>query len=166
MHKYRIERINEIIKEVLSEFVLGEIKDPRAGLVTIVSVRVSRDLSTARVHFSVMGDQAQRELTQRILKGASGAMRHAVARAIDVSHAPELRWVYDDSLDRAFRLEEMLRQTGTAPAAAAPPERESPGADDDAGEDLEAIEDLDDLEALEELDRETGEDLPGENEDK
>jgi ribosome-binding factor A len=43
-------------------------------------------------------------------------MRHAVARAIDVNHAPELRWIYDDSLDRSFRLEEMLRKTGTTPA--------------------------------------------------
>jgi ribosome-binding factor A len=109
MHRYRIERINEIIKEVLSELVLTEIKDPRLGLVTIVSVRVARDLSTAKVHYSVMGDQAQREASLKILKGASGFMRHAIADAIDVNHAPELRWVYDDSLDRAFRIEQVLR---------------------------------------------------------
>jgi len=49
----------------------------------------------------------------KILKGASGFMRHAIANAIDVQHAPELRWHYDDSLDRAFRINEVLRQTGT-----------------------------------------------------
>ena len=113
MSKYRIERINETIKEVLSEIVLNDIKDPRVGLVTIVSVSVARDLATARVHFSVMGDQEQRDMSMKILKGASGFMRHAIASAIDVQHAPELRWVYDDSLDRAFRINEVLRETGT-----------------------------------------------------
>jgi len=136
MHKYRIERINEIIKEVLSELVLTEIKDPRVGLVTIVSVRVSRDLATAKVFFSVMGDQAQRDASLKILRGASGFMRHAIADAIDVNHAPELRWIYDDSLDRAFRLEEMLREARVPPAdgagAAAPADAE-PATDGETG---------------------------------
>jgi ribosome-binding factor A len=70
-------------------------------------------LATARIHFSVLGDQEQRDASMKILKGASGFMRHAIANAIDVQHAPELRWVYDDSLDRAFRINEVLRQTGT-----------------------------------------------------
>lgn len=113
MSKYRIERINETIKEVLSEIVLNDIKDPRLGLVTIVHVKVARDLATARIHFSVMGDQETRDISMKILKGASGFMRHAIANAIDVQHAPELRWVYDDSLDRAFRIAEVLRETGT-----------------------------------------------------
>ena len=132
MSKYRLERIGEIIKEVLSEIVLTEIKDPRVGLVTIVSVNVARDLSTAKVHFSVMGDAAQRETSLRILKGASGFMRHAIADAIDVQHAPELRWVYDDSLDRSFRIDEVLREAGavTPPAAI-----EDAVDEDEAGED-------------------------------
>ena len=113
MSKFRIERINETIKEVLSEIVLNDIKDPRVGLVTIVSVRVARDLATARVHFSVLGDEAQRDMSLKILRGASGFMRHAIATAIDVQHAPDLRWVYDDSLDRAFRINQVLRETGT-----------------------------------------------------
>jgi len=113
MSKYRIERINETIKEVLSEIVLNDIKDPRLGLVTIVYVKTARDLATAQIHFSVMGDQEQRDMTLKILKGASGFMRHAIANAIDVQHAPELRWHYDDSLDRAFRINEVLRETGT-----------------------------------------------------
>lgn len=113
MSKYRIERINETIKEVLSEIVLNDIKDPRLGLVTIVYVKTARDLATAQVHFSVMGDQEQRDTSLKILKGASGFMRHAIATAIDVQHAPDLRWHYDDSLDRAFRINEVLRETGT-----------------------------------------------------
>ena len=112
---FRIERVNEDIKEVLSELVMNEVKDPRVGLVTIVGVRVSNDLSSAKVLFSVMGDEAQRATTLKILKGASSFMRRVIVRHLDVKVAPELHWVYDDSLDRAFRIEQMLKDTGTAP---------------------------------------------------
>jgi ribosome-binding factor A len=137
MSKYRIERINETIKEVLSEIVLNDIKDPRLGLVTIVHVRVARDLATARIHFSVMGDQAQRDISMKILKGASGFMRHAIANAIDVQHAPELRWVYDDSLDRAFRINEVLRETGT-PSSTGEAQPTAPAVEDPAEEEDDA----------------------------
>jgi ribosome-binding factor A len=105
---HRIERINAIVKEVLSELVLTEIKDPRVGLITIVSVRVAPDLSAAKVFFSVMGDEEQRALTTRILRAASGYMRHVIADEIGVRNAPELHWKYDDSLDRSFRIDEIL----------------------------------------------------------
>lgn len=111
---HRIERVNELIKEVLSELIMTEVKDPRVGLVTVVGVRVTHDLSSAKVLFSVMGDEAQRAATLKILKGASGYMRRTLVRQLDVKVAPELHWVYDDSLDRSFRIEEMLRDTSTA----------------------------------------------------
>jgi len=110
---HRVERVNELIKEVLSELVLTEIKDPRIGLVTVVGVRVTNDLSSAKVLFSVMGDEAQRIQTQKLLKAATPFLRRVLVRHMDVRIAPELRWIYDDSLDRSFRIEQMLRDTGT-----------------------------------------------------
>jgi ribosome-binding factor A len=72
-------------------------------------------------------------MTLKILKGASGFMRHAIANAIDVQHAPELRWHYDDSLDRAFRIDEVLRQTGTpSTTKEAAPRPTADAVDDDA----------------------------------
>ncbi len=123
---HRLERINAIIKEVLSEIVLKEVKDPRVGLVTIVGVRVAPDLSSAKVFFSVMGDEAQRQLTAKVLRGASGYMRHVIADEIDVRTAPELHWQYDDSLDRAFRIAEILKETGTTPDVVADDDEKEP----------------------------------------
>ena len=81
---YRIERVNEVIKEVLSEIVMNEVKDPRVGLVTIVSVRVTHDLSSAKVMFSVMGDEEQRavtiKMTQVTLVHWSTSFRHKGTR--------------------------------------------------------------------------------------
>ena len=106
---FRIERVNELIKEVLSELLLTEIKDPRIGLVTIVGVRVTNDLSSAKVLFSVMGDETARAETLKGLKAATPFMRRELVRHMDVKVSPDLRWVYDDSLDRSFRIEQMLR---------------------------------------------------------
>lgn len=162
MSKFRIERINETIKEVLSEIVLNEVKDPRVGLVTIVSVKTARDLATAQIHFSVMGDEEQRAISMKILKGASGFMRHAIANAIDVQHAPELRWHYDDSLDRAFRIDEVLRQTGTPSTTR---EALPPAADKVDGEAIEEDIVNDDIEDEEIEDEEDDDEDEDEDED-
>ena len=107
---YRIERVNETIKEILSEIVLNQLKDPRVGLVTITAVRVSNDMATAKVHWSVMGDEAERKETQKGLVSARNFMRKTIARELKIRTAPELRFVYDDSLDRSIAIESALRE--------------------------------------------------------
>ncbi len=113
---FRIERINETIKEVLSELLLSSIKDPRVGMVTITAVRVSSDLSSAKVHYSVMGDEIERADTEKGLRSAKNFMRTAVSKELKLRSAPELRFVYDDSLDKSFAIEEALKKTKTEPA--------------------------------------------------
>jgi ribosome-binding factor A len=107
---HRIERINETIKEILSELLLTQIKDPRVGMVTITSVRVSSDFTTAKVYYTVMGDEARRIDTERGLKSAKNFMRKFVADELKLRTAPELRFEYDDSLDRAMGIEKALKE--------------------------------------------------------
>lgn len=112
---YRLERINETIKEILSELLLDQIKDPRVGLVTITRVRVAQDLSLAKVHYSVMGDESAREDTRKGLVSARNFMRRVIGRELKLRTAPELKFVYDDSLDRAIAIEETLRRVRPNP---------------------------------------------------
>jgi len=107
---YRIERVNETIKELLSEIVLGQLKDPRVGLVTITAVRVSNDMTTAKVYWSVMGEEAERKETQKGLVSARNFMRKTIAQELKIRTAPELRFVYDDSLERSIAIESALRE--------------------------------------------------------
>lgn len=107
---HRIERVNETIKEILSELLLDQIKDPRVGLVTITSVKVSSDFSTAKVYFTVMGDEESRADTARGLKSARNYMRKTVADELKLRNAPDLKFVYDDSLDRAMAIEDALKE--------------------------------------------------------
>ncbi len=100
--------MNERIKELIGEVVLNRLKDPRVGLVTITSVTVSPDLATAKVYFTVMGDEEVRAETRKGLDSARSFLRKTVANELKLRHAPELRFVYDDTLDRAMRIDETI----------------------------------------------------------
>jgi ribosome-binding factor A len=105
---YRKERINERIKELLGELILSQIKDPRIGLVSITSVSVAPDLATAKVYFTVMGDDATKDETRKGLISAKNFLRKTIGRELKLRQAPDLRFVYDDSLDRAMRIEDAI----------------------------------------------------------
>ncbi len=107
---YRLERLNESIKELLSEMLMSRIKDPRIGFVTITSVEVASDLLSAKVYFSVMGDKEKRLQTESGLKSAKNYMRKTITKELKIRYAPELRFIYDDSLDKAMGIEEALKE--------------------------------------------------------
>ena len=107
---YRIERLNESIKELLSELILSRIKDPRVGFVTITGVDVARDLITAKVYFSVMGGESEREESKQGLESARNFLRKAVGRELKLRNTPDFRFVYDDSLDRSAQIEEAIKK--------------------------------------------------------
>lgn len=107
---YRKERLNERLKELIGELILSRIKDPRIGLVTITSASVAPDLTTAKVYFSVMGDENAREETKKGLKSAKSFIRRTVGRELKLRQVPDLRFVYDDSLDRAMRIEQKIEE--------------------------------------------------------
>ena len=106
---FRQERLNESIKELLSELLINEVKDPRIGLVTITSVNVAQDLTSAKVYFSVMGSDDARDDTRKGLESAQAYLRKKIGRELKLRSAPELRFVYDDSLDRSMAIEEALK---------------------------------------------------------
>lgn len=107
---YRIEKINDAMKELLSELIFKTLKDPRIGFVTITSVRTAPDLMSARVYVSVMGSEDERAATLLGLKSAGSFLRRTVGRELKLRYAPELRFIYDDSLDKAIAIEDVLKK--------------------------------------------------------
>lgn len=123
---YRIERVNETIKEIIGGLILNGIKDPRVGLVSITAVRASGDLAFARVCYSVMGDEEARGRSHEGLVSATSFIRKVIAKELKVRTPPELIFEYDDSLDRAMRIEEKLREVGLDDEDTTSPETEEP----------------------------------------
>ena len=110
MKSYRQERLNESIKELLSELLQSGLKDPRIGFVTITGVEVARDLTSAKVFFSVLGDKDARESSLEGLKSARNFLRKKVGQELKLRNAPELRFKYDETLDRSLALEDTIRK--------------------------------------------------------
>lgn len=106
----RMRRIDEALRQVLSDAVAQDLQDPRIGFVTMTSVKTTSDLRHARVYVSVLGDDAQRAATLAGLQSAHGALQRRIARDLRMKHTPTLEFRYDDTIDRAMHLEELLRR--------------------------------------------------------
>jgi ribosome-binding factor A len=102
-------RVDEAIRQVIGDALAGELKDPRVGFVTVTDVRTSADLSHARVYVSVLGDDAQREDSLVGLRSAHGFLQGRLGRELGLKRTPALEFEYDDTTDRALRLDEILR---------------------------------------------------------
>lgn len=104
----RMRRVDEAIRQVIGEAVAGELKDPRVGFVTVTDVRTSADLSHARVYVSVLGDEPRREATLQGLRSAHGYLQGRVASELRLKRTPTLTFAYDDTADRAERIDALL----------------------------------------------------------
>jgi ribosome-binding factor A len=107
---FRKERLNERLKELLGDLILSQVKDPRIGLVTITSTDVASDLTVAKVYFTVMGDEEARVETKQGLESAKNFFRKSIGRELKLRQVPDLRFVYDDTLDKSLRIEDALNK--------------------------------------------------------
>jgi ribosome-binding factor A len=112
MRNERIRRVNEAMREVLSEAITTELKDPRVGFITVTSVDTSPDLRHARVFVSVLGDDKQREDSLAGLSSSHGYLQSRVASRLRMKHTPTLEFQYDPSVERVMRINELLRERG------------------------------------------------------
>jgi ribosome-binding factor A len=109
---HRHERIAGEIQQEIGAMLAGELKDPRlAGLATVTEVRVSPDLKQARVHVSVVGDEAEKAAVLKGLTAAAGFIRHELSERLQMRRAPEVAFVLDRSEEYGQRIEELIRQT-------------------------------------------------------
>jgi ribosome-binding factor A len=103
-------RVDEAMREVLSGAITSELKDPRVGFVTVTSVDTAPDLRHARVYVSVLGTDSERRRSLDGLRSAHGYLQRRVADELHLKHTPTLDFVYDDTADRAERIDELLER--------------------------------------------------------
>jgi ribosome-binding factor A len=124
---HRTERVAEQLREEVSQILQTEVADPGVGLVTVTRVKVTPDLSLARVYWSLLGDAAERKKTAAALKRAAPFVRHLLAERLTLRRVPEVQFLFDEGLAAHARVEEILhelheeeaaRAAGAAPEAA------------------------------------------------
>jgi ribosome-binding factor A len=101
-------RVDEAVREVLSDAVFSDLKDPRIGFVTVTDVKTSPDLRRARVYVTVLGTNDEKTATMAGLQSAHGILQRRVGAELRMKRTPTLEFVYDDTTDRAMRVEELL----------------------------------------------------------
>jgi ribosome-binding factor A len=102
-------KVNEALRHVLADGV-ESLGDPGLGFVTVTAVRASPDLGHAEVYISVLGSQKRRTSSLRALDRAHGVLQGRVARELHLKRTPQLSFHYDETVDRAMRLNELLAQ--------------------------------------------------------
>ena len=111
MSAERMRRVDEAVREVISDALSRDVKDPRVGFVTVTDVKTSADLRHARVHVSVLGDPAEREESLEGLRSAHGFLQGRVGGELRLKRTPALEFVHDDTAARAARVERLLAET-------------------------------------------------------
>lgn len=106
----RMAKVNEQIKREVGLIIQQELSDNRFQFVSIMSVDVSKDLRSARVFFSVLGDVSQGQNIAKLLNKARGVIRRELGRRITMRNTPELNFIFDDSLQSGIRIEETLKE--------------------------------------------------------
>ncbi|UCE01646.1 MAG: 30S ribosome-binding factor RbfA [Candidatus Latescibacterota bacterium] len=103
-------RLNASLRDLLSELLARRVRDPRVEPVTLTGVEVSRDLAVAKVFYSVLGGEEVQRTAQRGLESVAGFLRGEVGRRLRLRTIPQLRFLFDASLERGQRIEQLLRE--------------------------------------------------------
>lgn len=103
-------RVGDQIRKDVSEIILLGLKDPKLGFITITDVELTDDLRYARIFYTVLGDEKARKKSQEGLERAKGFIQREIGRRIRLKRMPEIVFKYDRSVERAARVENLLKQ--------------------------------------------------------
>ena len=131
----RLKRIQDQFKRVLTEILESKVNDPRLDSVYVTDVTIDRELDYANIYVSSLGGQSQADEILEGLQTASGFIRYTLSQEIELRAMPKLRFYWDETPERADRIEELLSEIRK--------EREASG-DETSEANLENIEELDD----------------------
>jgi ribosome-binding factor A len=105
----RAERVGGLIQKELSDLLVTKIKDPRLVLVTITEVKVTDDLRSAQVYFSIVEGPERRQDAAEGFESAAGYLKRQLSHRLALRRIPELTFVYDKSFDQAAAVERIFK---------------------------------------------------------
>ena len=106
----RAERIADQLKDQVTQLLAFEVKDPAIGLLTVTHVKMTSDMGLAHVYYTLVGDDAERRRTARALDRATPFVRRRLAEDMNMRRAPEVRFHYDEDIERQERVDTLLRE--------------------------------------------------------
>jgi ribosome-binding factor A len=110
MTSRRVLKAAEAIREVVSMAILTDLRDPRVQGVTVTYVEVSGDMRQAKVHVSIMGDEAKQNLCLHGLRSSAGYLQSKIAERIDTRYTPRLRFELDLGVKKSLAIAQLLHE--------------------------------------------------------
>ena len=110
MKAHRVARVSEVIREVASETILFELRDPRVKGVTVTRAEVSGDLQHAKVYVSVMGSPQEQKLCLHGLKHASGFIQSKLANRLKTRFTPVLHFILDQGVKNSIEISRLINE--------------------------------------------------------
>lgn len=107
---HRPERVSELIRKAVGEFLTADVRDPRIGFVTVIGVDVSADLSHANVRVSVMGTEDEKAQSLEGLASAARYLRAQLSSDLHLRTSPELHFHLDRGIEHAQRIDQVLKE--------------------------------------------------------
>ena len=130
MKAHRLERVAEVVREVASETILFELRDPRVKGVTVTRAEVSGDLQHAKVYVSVMGTASEQKLCMHGLRHAAGFIQSKLAGRLQTRFTPLIHFVLDQGVKNSIEVTRLINEA----LAQSPPRGEAGPADGAAEE--------------------------------
>ncbi len=106
----RSDRVKEVMREEISQMLMGDIKDPRIGFATLTRVELSDDLRNAKVFVSVMGSEAEKKKTIKGLENATGFIRKELRHRLRLKFIPEIIFKIDTSIEHGEKIARLLEE--------------------------------------------------------
>ena len=103
-----IDRLNTIFLREISKILQQEIKDPNIRFVTVTGVEITNDLSFAKVYVTVFDEKNKKEIMKSLEK-AKSFIRGQLSQRVDIRHTPELRFIFDDSIEYGNKIERIIK---------------------------------------------------------
>ena len=126
MPNTRRQRVQELLRQEISQILITEVRDPRLGFITVTGVEVSADLHYAQVYISVLGEPPQQTQAMEALHSATRFIRGALGRNLELRHVPELTFKYDPTVEKAARIDQLLNRIAQEQSEHEPPDSSTP----------------------------------------
>lgn len=104
----RLSRVQEAIKEEISQIIQFELKDPRVGFVTVTSVNISPDLRQARIFLTILGNPEEQKESLAGLNSAKGFIRSELGKRIRMKFTPQIEFEIDQSIKEGIRISKLI----------------------------------------------------------
>lgn len=104
----RSARVSEVIQREVANVLQQEMSDPRVAAVTITYTKMTRDMSSARIYFTMQGDESEVKATENALNKAAGFIRHELTHRVELRYIPKLTFAFDHSLERGLRVSKLI----------------------------------------------------------